>query len=238
MLHSRDLIQESGIFSKMPSHVTDEILAVSRIRDFADTTVIYAKGDEGDGLYGILEGAVRFSVIGVEGKEVLLGIMRPGQWFGEISMIDGGPRPTNAIARPGTKVIFLARKKFDRILKAQPDLYQSVVQFLCEHVRFTFSFADDATFLAVPARLAKQLLVFIDHYGEPGASPVEIGQRLTQEELGRMVGASRESVSQHMNQWRREKLLDFKYGRITVLKPEKFRAIVEDALGDTMEFSG
>lgn len=238
MLKSHDLILDSGLFSKMPSPVVDNILAASRLKSFPDTQVIYSKGDEGDGLYGILEGAVRFSTFGVDGKEVLFGIMRPGQWFGEISMIDGGPRPTNAIARPGTTVLFLERRDFWRILKAQPDLYQSVVQFLCEHVRFTFSFADDATFLEVPARLAKQLLVFIDHYGEPGATKVEIRQKLTQEELGNMIGASRESVSHHMNRWRRKGLLEFKYGRITVLKPQKIRTIVEDALGDTLEFSG
>jgi len=231
MLRSRELIQESDIFSKMPTSVVDEIWSSSRIRKFSQNTLIYSKGVDGDGLYGILEGAVRFSASGVEGKEVMLGIMQPGQWFGEISMIDGGPRPTNAIARPGTTLIYLARGDFWRILKANPDLYQPVVQFLCEHIRFTFSFADDATFLDVKGRLAKQLLVFADHYAGAGDNKVEIGQKLTQEELGGMIGASRESVSHHMNDWRREEVLAFKYGRITVLDTKRLRKIITDAQG-------
>ncbi len=231
-LKSRELINGSDIFSKMPPGVVDEICASSLIRKFKETTQIYAKGDEGDGLYGILEGAVRFSSMGLEGKEFLFGIMGPGEWFGEISMIDGGPRPTNAIARPGTTVIYLSREDFWRILKEEPDLYQLVVKFLCEHIRFTFSFVDAATFLEVKARLAKQLLVFVDHYRKPEETKVEIGQKITQEELGQMIGVSRESISKHMNAWRREKFLDFKYGRITVLDPDKLRKIVIDAQGD------
>ncbi|MCW9034777.1 MAG: Crp/Fnr family transcriptional regulator [Rhodospirillales bacterium] len=231
MLKSRELIQESDIFSKMPLSVVDEIWSSSRIRNFSKTTIIYSKGDDVDGLYGILEGAVRFSSSDPDGREVMLGIMQSGQWFGEISMIDGGPRPTNAIARPGTTVIYLARSDFWRILKANPDLYQPVVQFLCEHIRFTFSFANDAAFLGVKERLAKQLFVFVDHYARAEETKVEIDQKLTQEELGRMIGASRESVSQHMNEWRRDKILTFKYGRITVLDTKKLRKIINVAQG-------
>ena len=83
--------------------------------------MLFQEGDVGDGLYGILEGRVAFTVDSVRGKALTLNVLGPGEFFGEIALLDGKGRTATAVARDSCRLLFISRTAFMAFLKERPD---------------------------------------------------------------------------------------------------------------------
>lgn len=183
----------------------------------ADGQRLFSRGDAPDGLYGLVRGQIRVVGRGPEGRELLLILLDPGQWFGEISLFDGLPRTHDAFARGETELLVLPRRDFRAILDASPELYRPFLELLCHRLRMAFSMIEDATLLDLGARLARRLLGILDDHGEAAEDGMRIALHLPQEDLARMIGATREAVGRHLKAWEREGVIRLEYGRIVVL---------------------
>lgn len=197
-----------------PDHL--EVLARSlQRRTVRAGKAIFRQDDPGSSLYVIESGVVKVQRTSPEGKEVILAILGPGDFFGELALLDGEPRSADAVAKEDTAVLVLERDDFIAFLDREPAVATKLLAALSRRLRRTDQLVQDAAFLDVPARLARALLQLAE-------SP-EAATGLTQSELAAMVGASRESVNRWLQFYRRRGLIESTSGAIRVLQPDELR---------------
>jgi CRP-like cAMP-binding protein len=218
-----------GLLRDLPPDVVQKVAALSLARTLADGALIHAKGDEPDGLYGIVSGKVKISSHTRGGREIVLTVLEPGQWFGEISLFDGLPRTHDAHAEGETVLVMLPRRDFHRLLERHPHLWGHIVRLLCRRIRVCFTLLEETTFLGLAARLAKRLLYLAESHGrqEPGGTLIDL--HLPQEELGRMMGKTRESIGKQLKRWQRSGLIAVKYGSIVIRDRARLQDLVDAA---------
>lgn len=171
-------------------------------RRYGDGQAIFVRGDPGTSLMAVLEGRVRIGVSSPDGREVLLAVIQPGGIFGEMSVLDGAPRSADATAAGDCRVLTLDRRDLQPVLHQSPDAALRLCQLLCERIRNATEKLEGLATLPVGARLAKLLLMLSEEHGPR----VAVG--LSQSDLGRLIGASRQKVNLHLSRWAADGLLD------------------------------
>ena len=223
-----DLIRKSFLFAGLPDALLAKAAAPAVTRTIEHGTRLFAKGDPADGLHGVLAGKVRISVQSAAGKEVLLNILEPGAFFGEIALLDGQPRTADASAIGKTTLVLLRRRDFLALLDREPAISRHLMELLCQRLRWTSALIEDGAFLDLSARLAKRLLRLADVYGKETDQGTRIALRLSQQDLGDMLGATREAVNKQLQALRRSNIVAFDPNGILL----RDRAALENMLAD------
>lgn len=224
----REILSRHFLLAHFEQDELDELLSYAKTLRYDPHQPIFFKGDPGNGLYAIKRGQVAISVVSADGKEILLNILEEGELFGEIALLDGRERTADATAMVQTELLYIDRRDFVPFLRRQPDVCIRLLTVLCNRLRHVSNIIEDAVFLDLPRRLAKRLLGFARMYGTDTGQGIEVGIRLSQHELGKLMGTSRESINKQLGQWREAGLIDVKRGRITLLRPADLEAMVEE----------
>ncbi len=190
--------------------------------------IIFSKGDPGDGLYVIAEGLVGIKTISKHGKEIFLNIMERGEVFGEIALLDGKERTAGAVAMESSELLFISRERFIPFVEQRPNLSRRLLEVLCERLRWVSDIVEDAMFRDVRGRLARRLLRFSRVYGENTANGVRIRLRISQENLGLMLGASRESINKELRVLQSDQILSYGRGFFTLHDLDRLTELAEE----------
>ncbi len=160
---------------------------------------IFRQGEPGDALFVVDEGSVKISTLASDGREVILAVIGPGELFGELSLFDRGLRSADATALEDARLLSLSLETFRPYLHSHPDVAIELLSVLAGRIRNTDQALQDALYSDVPGRLAKKLLELAERYGKEADGRVVIDLAVTQDELARMVGSSRESVNKALS---------------------------------------
>ena len=198
-----------------------------RRRHYDRGEIIFHQGDPGDTCYVLVQGQVKISLISPDGQEAILVMLDGGQCFGELALFDEQPRSASVTATEPSEVLVLQRPDFLRILATHPDIATSLLEIMTKRLRDTDQIVEDAAFLDVSERLAKKLLQLADSVGQPSDRGIEIGGRLTQQDLAAMIGATRESVNKQLGSLREDGIVRVDRQRITILDPDSLRRRVQ-----------
>lgn len=212
----RDLFRLHSFFGALTDDETRELLKRALTKHIAAGEVVFRKDDPGDGLYGVLAGSILIVVESLEGKELILNMHGPGEFFGEIALLDGDGRSAAAVAREASQLFFLGRTEFLAFLNQRPEAMIRIIALLCTRLRRATNLVEDSTFLNVSSRLAKQLTALIDGNGPRDATNSAATLRISQNELAGMLGVSREFVSKQLAIWRKAGIVELGRRRLTV----------------------
>ena len=204
----------------------DEIAALvreARARQYRAGATIFYRDDPGSTLHVIHRGRVKLVLASPEGREVTVGVLGPGAFFGEMALIDGGPRSATAVALEAVETVTLDRAIFLATLERRPAAALALLTILGERLRRTDELLQDVLFLDLPARLAKHLLALADAHGVAVPGGVRLDLRLSQGELAALVGATRESVNRCLNAFAERDILALDRDALTIRKPEELR---------------
>lgn len=207
----------------MPTEQAGRPHSVVQRKYFQPGDVVMRKGDPGDAMYVIMRGQVRIVLPSNDGGEALVATMDEGDFFGELSLIDGEPRSATIIATEPTETMVVYREGFQDFLRASPEIAIEMLQALSRRLRQSDEFIADAAFLDVPGRLAKKLLELAERYGKTGPSGISIGLRVTQRDLAAMIGATRESVNKHLQSFRAQGMIGFERRRLLIRDLERLK---------------
>jgi len=200
----------SGIFSKAPKGLVAAIDAASTSVTLEGGAFLFQRGDPGDALYAVGSGGIQIETSAEDGRGRILNLMKPGDIFGEIALLDGGQRTADASAVGTTRLRRLSRQAFHDVLALHPELARHLIEALCRRLRRISAQAEDGAFLDIGGRLARRVLELTDnHDGEV---------LISQEDLARHIGASRVSVNQTLQVWRQRGWVALGRSRISVLK--------------------
>lgn len=189
------------LLGALPAADVERLAAYARVERFAKGATIFHKGDPGTGMMAVLVGQVKISVPSAEGKEAVLNVIEAGSVFGEIALLDGQPRTADAVAMADCDLLVLDRREFVPVLRQHPDLALKLMELLCARLRRTSEQVEDVMFLDLEGRLAKALLRLAREQGRVGAPAAMV--RITQRELGQIIGMSRESTNKALRDWQR-----------------------------------
>ena len=220
---SEQLLARVPALAKLPREDLMALAAAARRRQYRRDEVIFHREDPGDSLHIIESGRVEILLPSDGGEELILAILGPGDFFGDLSLLDGAPRSATAMAREPTTTVVVHREDFLGWLQSRPRAVATIFAALAQRLRATNELLGDVAFLEAPRRLAKRLLEVASAAPGPGRGPIQV--RLTQEELASLVGISRESVNKHLRAWQEQGLVSLGRGRLQVLRPEKLRAL-------------
>ena len=178
--------------------------------------VVFHQDDPADRLHIIVHGKVRISITSEDGREKDLALLQQGECFGEMALLDGSRRSATASAIDPLETMILFREDFLEFLDQHPEVVEDTTGMLTRRLRAVNRMLGDLAFLDVPTRVAKQLLELAKASTGEAAwqGPVEVA--VGQEELARLVGASRETVSRSLNSYRRLGILQTSHRRITI----------------------
>jgi CRP/FNR family transcriptional regulator, cyclic AMP receptor protein len=199
--HWAKLLGKQFLFEQLSPAELDRLLAFARVKQVRARGVIFAQGAPGDSLVAVLEGEVNISAPSADGREVVFAVMETGQTFGEVALLDGKERTADAIARTDCTLLVIDRRDFLPFLNDHPSIALRLLPVLCGQIRRMSEHLQDALFLAQSARLAKKLLSLAAADGEATRRGLRIGRRLSQRQLGSLVGMPRESVNRQLRAW-------------------------------------
>jgi len=163
-------------------------------RRFPHGEVITRQGDALTSLFLVTSGAVRLSSVTGAGREIVVGILCPGDVFGEAALL-GGPSPVGARAVGQTQVVALGLEVIRSLVRRQPATAEELLRLIATRLHRTSTALQEALTGDLTSRVVGRLRALVEGHGVVGPSGVRLRVPLTQEELGRMVGASRESVN-------------------------------------------
>jgi len=189
----------------------------SASRRYQRGDLIFQKDDPGQTLFIVASGSVRIYVPSSQGADLTLAVLGPGNFFGDLSLLDGRPRSASASALTDTSVVALERSDFVALVRSRPEAAMSVLATVASRLRETDEMASDLAFLDVGGRLAKKLLDLAATNGVRRRDGVLLDMSLTQEELANMIGVTRESVNRNLSLFRRIGLIG-KEGRRFILR--------------------
>jgi len=224
----RELLARVPLFQNLEPEELDELLAVAHTQRVAARSEVFRQGDRGTQVFVILSGCVKV-VAAAGGDDVVLGILGPGEIFGELALLAGGERTATLEAIEPSELLAIDRRDFLPILRARPDVAIKLLEVLAERMRRVDHLVQDMR-LALPSRLARKLLDLCDTHGKPTESGVRIALPLSQRELGDLIGATRESINRQMREWTAQGVLGRQRGWVIVQQPEFLARIAEMTL--------
>lgn len=215
----RESLARVPAFSGLEQRDLEQLAQATHTTKLQPKEELFHKGDEGSRLYVIVSGRCRVVTTSMDGSDAQFTIMNPGEVIGEVTLFGGGERSATVTAVDECELLSLDRRDFFPVLRANPDVAIQLLEVLAQRLRRVSEQMEDTLFLGLPARLAKKLLSLAEQYGRPAQDGVRIDMRLSQSELGTMVGTSRESVNKQMRSWEEAGLVRSTRGSITLLKP-------------------
>jgi|SRR3989344_890093 len=182
------------LFSGLGKSDLDVLLGHGVTKVFPRNAVIITEGDHSDSLYLVLDGRVKVYLTDDQGREVILRTQGPGEYFGEIALMDEGPRSASIMTLEPAKFCIISRVAFQDCLSRNPGIAIALIRHLSRRVRALTDSVRNLALLDVYGRIAHLLLnLAVNRNGL-----LVIEERLTHQEIANRVGASREMVSRIM----------------------------------------
>lgn len=216
-----DSLRSIPLFAEMDDNELQRLATDLRRHRFAAGQTVFFQGDPGDALYIIQAGLVRIYVLAEDGQEVSMILCGPGDFFGEMALLDKRPRSASAVAMEDSVLLVLSDAHFYYHLRENYQLALNLMSTLSTRVRETTQAVQLLSSLDVSQRLIKKLLSLAQRQGTTTEEGVRIRGRLTQTELASLISATRESTNRALRALVRRGLVEVRHGRIILLQPQE-----------------
>jgi CRP-like cAMP-binding protein len=200
----KELLSDVPLFEELSDAELSILAQRVRQRRYKEDDTIFHKHDPGIALYVIVSGKVKIHNEAPDGSDCIIAILDAGEFIGELAVIDGQERSADATTLAPTELLMLTRDDLHDILQRYPRIGLCLLATLAGRLRRTTEDYLASATLDINGRLAMQLLRLADQHGVVTATGVRIDLKLTQTDLGSLVGASRESVNKVMGYFRRQ----------------------------------
>ncbi|MEE2752531.1 MAG: Crp/Fnr family transcriptional regulator [Candidatus Latescibacterota bacterium] len=192
-MHS-ELLKQVPLFEGLSDNELRALSEVAMLRVFPKDRVVIMAEEEGDSLFVIHQGKVKVSIGSEDGREVILSILGEGDFFGEMSLLDGLPRSANVTTTQETELLMVRRADFLRIQRS-PQTAIKLLSVLASRLRKTDRKIEGLALSDVTGRITQTLLQLAEEQGSPTPDGVLVKDRPTHQDLASMSGTTRETVS-------------------------------------------
>ena len=194
-MFTNKLLLNVPIFSNLDEKQISFIATKMRNKKYSKSDIILMEDEVGDTFFIILEGSVKVTRDSEDGREVILAVLSSGNFFGEISLLDGKTRSANAIALEKTSLMILKRNDFLQLLKEIPQISISLLSELAKRIRKTDEQVENLAFSDAEKRIGISILSISEQLGVVKNGLVKIPKLPFHQDIANMAGTSRETVS-------------------------------------------
>ena len=222
-------LAQVSFFERLDGKTLDQLEAVAQKKQFSADVTVFFQDDPSDSLYVVLSGSAKIFQTSEDGKQRILKILRKGEAFGELAMIEGQPRSASVQTLEPTEMLMLTRKDFQAFCDKHPSVLWMLLQAFAERLRHMNEDVLDMSFRDVPYRVLRMVSQLVERHGTAGPNGWQISMPLAVKDLASMVGSNTEVVG---------RLLDG-YEADGLLKRDKTSWIVPDpkALNRALEYA-
>jgi CRP/FNR family transcriptional regulator, cyclic AMP receptor protein len=191
---STAVLKAVPLFASFPEDQLRMLTSMVTRRSLPRSTTVMASGDATDSLYIVLSGRLKVMMSDTEGKEVILSILGPGEFFGEMGLIDDAPRSASVVSIEACELLSIAKRDFKKCLADNFEMAMAVMRGLVRRLRDADRKIGSLALLDVYGRVARLLL----DMSETVDGEKIVTKRLPKQDIAKMIGASREMVSRVM----------------------------------------
>ena len=211
-------LRKVDLFSGLNDEELQDLAQLATARRFRKNSVIILAEDEGDDFFIIRQGQVKVSIAHEDGREIILSLLGEGDSFGELSLLDGKPRSANVIAIEPAELITLSRPYFLELVHKNPRIAASLLAELASRLRNTDYQIGNLALCNVTNRVSRTILRLALERGVETQDGMVLKRRPTHQQLGRMAGTTRETVTRVINRLEKEGYIVCEGREILVLK--------------------
>jgi len=217
-------LRRCRLFRDLDADLVTEIVRSMARRRYRRGEVIFHQGDPGDALHIVARGRVKIVLTSPEGDEAIVATVRPGDFFGELTLIDGAPRSATATAVEAVETLVLARERFRQLLTTSPVLRDNLEVSLAAEVRRMNEHVEELHFLDLEGRIAAHLARLVQRERPEARGSVELPFDYSQGDLAAMIGGARQSVNRVLRGLEREGLVRIEGDRLFISDVAKLEA--------------
>jgi CRP/FNR family transcriptional regulator, cyclic AMP receptor protein len=212
------LLRSISLFRELSQDELAKVGTLAQVRHYESRAEVVTQGEPARALFAILRGRLKVVSSGPDGGDTVLNIMAEGEVFGEIALIDGGQRSATCTALEPCELLSIQREQFLELVERCPSIAIKLLRVLATRVRHLSQRSEDTASLDVATRLARAVLDLAARFGQRRASgDVSVLLKLSQQELGDLIDATRESVNKHLGDWIRQGMLQTEDGFMRIL---------------------
>ena len=222
-----EFLRSVPIFSELKDETLSQLSRTGSVQSFSKDSIILSEKEAGSALFIIISGKVKISRISAEDndKEVILALLNPSDFFGEMSLLDGLERSATATAMDDSKIFIIQRNDFLQLLNDNPDVSIALLQELTQRLRAAGMKIKALSLKDAEGKVATVLLQLADDVGKIKQGVVEIEKLPFQHELANMAGTSRETISRTLHAFAKKGLIELEGSKLRIVEYEKFKEL-------------
>lgn len=210
-------LAKSAVLARLSGQGRERLAASGGWQELAAGQLLLRAGDPGDAVFVVVEGEVEVRNSTPGGRDIVLVALGPGALVGEMAALDGGPRSADIAATRRSRLWRISRQALLEALELEPKAAVALVVELSGRLRAADADIGDKAVLDLAGRLARLLLAEAGPHGLVA---------LTQTEIGRRLGYSREKVNRRLNAWAREGLVSLSAAGVRLTAPDALEALI------------
>jgi len=218
--------RDKPMFCHLSQETMRELNSIRETALYPEGALLFVEGESPRGVFVLCSGEAKLTATSKGGESIILRLVEPGELLGLSSMIADTPYSATAETLTPAQVAFIPARKFQRFLRSHPDVSVRVAEHLSMELHKSW---EQARLLALApstrAKLVQLLLEWSQEHGVREAEGMSVPFHMTHEEIGRIIGASRETVSRLLSDFKRRKLIRVKAGFVFFV-PDELRAAV------------
>lgn len=191
-------------------------------KNFENGNLIFLEESQGENLFFVVEGSVKITRLSKDGREVILAMLNSGDFFGEMSLLDGEARSANVIALEDTEVLTLNRKDFLEVLHNYPQIAIQLLKEMTSRLRKSDRQIVSLSLSDAEKRIALCIIRFADEQGTIRNGQVTVPKIPIQQDIANMAGTSRETVSRAMSVLEEEGYIQRSSRKLIILDYKNF----------------
>lgn len=206
-MDDRELLRTVPMFAELSEADLEKLLSLAARKRYPKDGVVFFENEAGDSLFMIALGRIKVTILGDDGREIILSVLSPGEFFGEMALLDNEPRSATAIAAEDSELLCLSRAEFEAVLGHNPSIMSGLIKVLTARLRHANHQISTLALLDVYGRVARVIVELGRDEGKRLKDGRIAFQRPTHQEIANRIGTTRETVTRMLKDLQRQSLI-------------------------------
>lgn len=214
-----EILRHIPFFAELAPDELEALAETVVIARYRKKQVLFVEGESCHALYFIWSGRVKVYRVSPDGREQILHLLADGDPIAVVPFFDGGPYPANAEVLSEAEIAFIRAEDFERVARANPSILLRMLRIMAHRLRRAQDEIATLALKSAASRLAAALLDLAKRHGKQVPGGTKIDLQLSRQDLGNLIGASRETITRLLHRFQRDKAIRIKGSRVTIVQP-------------------
>lgn len=230
-------LKRCNLFEQLTPDELRRVETHSRARSFPRNSPIYLPADQSRSVFLLTSGRAKICHLTLDGKQSILAFIEPGELFGELAIFDSGSRDEYAEAVENSTVVMIPGEEFERLMQQHAGVALGVTKVIGLRRQRIERRLKNLLFLSNRERLTHLLLELAEQYGKPTREGLELGIKLSHQDLANVIGSTRETVTVVLGEMQGENLIKVGRRKIVIVQLDQLAKSVQRQMPQVPHFA-